>query len=625
MTWQYTPYMLPSVIAVAMSLSVTLVAWRRRQAPGAVPLVLLASVLSVWSFGNVLELSGADIPTKFFWMQVEHIGVAGVGLLWLIFALDYTGRQRWLTRPRLVLLAIVPLLTIAFAFSNSLHGWMWRYVGLDNSGPFLALDLEFGPWWWVNVAYGYPLILAGATMFVHMLVRSPHLYRRQIAAVLLGILAPWVSNAMFVLGINPIPHLDFTPFAFSLGALCFGWAFFRFRMLDIAPVARDAVIESMSDGMIVLDMQNRIVDLNPAAEAILGFPSSQAIGQSIKLVLSDSPELVERYRHVMVAQDEIALGQGESKREYDLRISPLNDRRGRASGRVVVLRDITERKQAEQALSESRYQLEASYQRELEIAHQIQTSLLPASAPDVQGLDIAGFSQPARQTGGDFYNYFAFGQDRIGIAVGDVSGKGTQAALMMALSVGLLTTEVRRELAPAALLAALNVELQEHTRRNKMNTAMCYLTLERSGTVWDLCAANAGGIAPLARRVGGQLEWLNVSGLPLGILALSTMPSSTMPSSTMPSSTMGNVQAYVELRQVLTPGDVLILISDGIVEAMNAARELYGFERFATRVSGAPGGSTAHQIRDWILADVSAFVDHAEQQDDITLVVVAVK
>jgi PAS domain S-box-containing protein len=609
MTWQYTPYMLPSVIAVAMSLSVMVVAWRRRQAPGALPLVLLALLLSVWSFGNILELSGADVATKFFWMQVEHIGVASVAPMWLIFALDYTGRQRWLTRPRLVLLAIVPLLTIAFAFSNSLHGWMWRYVGLDSSGPFLALDLEFGPWWWVNVVYGYPLILAGAALFVHMLVRSPHLYRRQIAAVLLAIVAPWVSNAMFVLGINPIPHLDFTPFAFSLGALCFGWAFFRFRMLDITPVAREAVIESMSDGMIVLDMQNRIVDLNPAGEAIIGFPSSQAIGQSIELILSDSPDVVERYRHVMGIQDEIALGQGEDKREYDLRISPLADHRGRASGRVIILRDITERKQAEQALSESRRQLEASYQRELEIAHQIQTSLLPANAPEVQGLDIAGFSQPARQTGGDFYNYFVFGQDRIGIAVGDVSGKGTQAALMMALSVGLLTTEVRRELAPAALLAVLNIEFLEHTRRNKMNTALCYMSLERDGASWKLCAANAGGVAPLVHHADGQLEWLDVGGLPLG--------------------TMRGGKAYTELRHTLAPGDTLVLISDGIVEAMNAARDLYGFERLAARVSHAPrplseGGSTAQHIRDWILADVSAFAGTAEQQDDITLVVVAV-
>ena len=119
---------------------------------------------------------------------------------------------------------------------------------------------------------------------------------------------------------------------------------------------------------------------------------------------------------------------------------------------------------------------------------------------------------------GDFYNYFVFNRQHVGVAVGDVSGKGMQAALMMALSVGLLTTKLHKEMLPADLLSALNTELQPHTSRNWMNTAFSYVMLKPSTQhKWNLCVANAGMVAPLIRRQNGQVEWLNVSGLPLGM------------------------------------------------------------------------------------------------------------
>ena len=144
-------------------------------------------------------------------------------------------------------------------------------------------------------------------------------------------------------------------------------------------------------------------------------------------------------------------------------------------------------------------------ERELLTAQEIKKSLLPHDVPEIPGLEIAGFSQPAREVGGDFFNVFVFDRQHLSIAVGDVSGKGMEAALMMALSFGLLTTEVRRVISPSALMNTLNREFRPHTKHNKMNTARGYLALTApNGTTngrWTLQAVNAGLIrSPCGRR-----------------------------------------------------------------------------------------------------------------------------
>ena len=250
-------------------------------------------------------------------------------------------------------------------------------------------------------------------------------------------------------------------------------------------------------------------------------------------------------------------------------------------------------------LAQERTRLE----EELETARQIQISLFPSTSPNIPGLDIAGVSYPARKVGGDFYNYFAVDQTHIGIAVGDVSGKGLQAALMMALSFGLISIEARRENTPSTLLSKLNADLRPHTQRNKKNTAISYLAGEYlydgNEGAWTIHVANAGMIAPLLRRRDGSLAWIEVSGLPLGMVS--------------------GVK-YVEREERLRQGDLLILSSDGLVEAMNAEGELYGFERFETALASAPTDS-AHAVQDYLLADIRRFLGNMELRDDLTLVV----
>jgi len=303
-----------------------------------------------WSLGNVLEMGSTELSTKLFWTNAEYLGIVALPVMWLFFGLHYTGQERWLTRRNLALVAIVPLITLLLVWSNGLHGLMWHHISLDTSGPFSSVVKTYGTWFWVHTAYSYLLLLLGTVVLVHALIRRPRLYHGQAMTLLISALVPWLGNASYISGLTVMPHLDVTPYAFALSGLAIAWGLFRFRLLEIIPVAHETIVEGMRDSVIVLDERNRIVDLNLAAQRIIGHPAAEAIGQPAARMLSGQTDLVGRYRDVPEAHEEIILGQGKTQCAYDLRISPLRDHRGRIAARLVILRDITDRKRAERLL-----------------------------------------------------------------------------------------------------------------------------------------------------------------------------------------------------------------------------------------------------------------------------------
>jgi PAS domain S-box-containing protein len=335
--------------------------------------------IAEWSLGYVLELGSVDLSAKIFWGKVQYVGIALVPVAWLVFALKFTDQEKWLTRRKLSLLTILPLVTLLLMWTTERHGLMWRQVRMDFSGPFPALDISYGSWFWVHVTFSYLMLLLGSYFLISLWLRSPHLYRLQSGALLLGAMAPWIGNGLYIFRLLPVPNLDLTPFAFAISGLTMGWSLFRFRLFDIVPVARRVIVDNMGDGVIVLDLQNRIVDLNPAAQRIIHASSTEAIGRTGTQVLSYWPHLINHYRNIINGRAEVVLGTEENQRYFDMRVSPLYDRHQNLSGRLIVLRDITELKQTEKALAEAHEQaVEASrLKSELlaRVSHELRTPL----------------------------------------------------------------------------------------------------------------------------------------------------------------------------------------------------------------------------------------------------------
>ncbi len=369
MHWQYTPYILPLIITAAISAGTASVVWRRRHVSGSLPLLLMMLAIFDWSLGNVLELASTELSAKLFWVNIEYLGIVMIPVMWLAFAFEYSGREKWLTYRNFALLAIVPFVTLLLVWTNGFHGLVRYNIKLDTSGPFPVVTKIYGLWFWVMVTYSYALYFLGTFTLIRAFFRPPRLYREQIIVLLIGALIPFAGNVLYIFGLSPIARFDITPCAFGLSGLIAAWALFHLRLLDVMPMAREAIIEGMGEGVIVLDVENRIVDLNPAAQHIIGLTASQSIGQPVTQILSDQPNLIEQDHYVKEAQVEIVLGKGEALRCYDLHISPLYDRRGHLASRLFVLHEITEQKRAEAALRESKQKIENLHEiaRDLEI------------------------------------------------------------------------------------------------------------------------------------------------------------------------------------------------------------------------------------------------------------------
>jgi PAS domain S-box-containing protein len=345
MDWQPTPYVIPLLLAAALSIGLAVFVAHRRRAPGSVPFIWLMVGVSVWSLGYAVELASTDLQVQLLCTRIQYLGIVSVPVTWFLFVQRYAGHDRWTRRPNVLLLFIVPALTVLLVWTDRFHSLVYAQVRSDASGPFVMLDVTYGPWFMVHTVYSYSLLILGTARLIQVVLPSPRPYRGQAVALLVAAFFPWLGNALHIARLGPFPGLDLTPFAFALTGLMAARALRRFRLLDIVPVARNAVIECMDDALIVLDEQSRVVDLNPAAVGILGRRASEMVGLPADQAFAPWAHFVERYRGVTEAQDEIILG--EDGRHFDLRLSPVRDHSGRLTGKLVVLRDITERIRSE--------------------------------------------------------------------------------------------------------------------------------------------------------------------------------------------------------------------------------------------------------------------------------------
>lgn len=317
--------------------------------------------------------------SKLFWAKMGYLGIVTVPVAWFIFALQYTNRAGGLARRWLLMFCIIPLITLLLVFTNEAHGLIWSEVGMDSSGVIPVLDTIHGAWFWVHSAYSYVLIIAGAVLLVQQFVRYPRAYRRQYASLVAGATLPLVANAIFLTNVLPIPRLDYTTFAFALSALLMANAIFRYHLFDIVPVARRTAVDNMREGLLVLDLQNRVIDINPAALKIFRRSASEMIGQSLQLFLQNQPTIMDDFREITDTETEVAVTIEGERRYFAVQISPLRDGRDRLNGRLITFHDVTTRKLTEQELARARDEaLEVSrFKSELlaRVSHELRTPL----------------------------------------------------------------------------------------------------------------------------------------------------------------------------------------------------------------------------------------------------------
>lgn len=357
MAWQFPPFLLlHTVVCLAMAwIGVT--AYRNREIAGSGPLFLLAAAVAVWTIGGAVHIARTDFLGQVVFGNLTYLPIALVPVLLVYFAEAYTGRRTPLTRHGPLPLLVVPAVTQVVVWTNPLHGLFFASREITQSGSLVTLTVEWGVWFWVHSAYSYALVAVASYYLLRTLVISEDVYSWQAAAILIGVFAPWASNALYIFGVLQGP-VDTTPLAFSVTVVAFLVAIYRHRLLQLVPVARELareeLMDSLGEGVFVLDERGQIVDCNQRALGLVGGERRVLVGEGLSTV---APDLATELDELdgdggdEPCRTEVSLRRDGTLRYYDVRVTGLHRGSGVLSGRLVSLRDVTERRQREQRLN----------------------------------------------------------------------------------------------------------------------------------------------------------------------------------------------------------------------------------------------------------------------------------
>ncbi len=367
-TYQYTPYIWPMLASPALLLVLAGYAWRHRSVPGAAPFVALVSGIVPWAVGAALEVAAVEPAAKIFWYKFQSVWQLPAATATLWFALDYADLGRFLTRGVAALLTIPPVITLVLVLTASRNGLLCADFVLQGD-----VRCVIGPAGWILAAYGFALAVAGSLVFLWLFVRSPR-HRWPAALCLCGHVVVRVSYLFDTVYANPVAPMHATILGSVFTAATYAVALIGFRLFELMPVARWTLIEQMGEGVLVLDPDQRFVDLNPAAERILGVPAQAARRRVARDLLPSLASAAPLSEDGATTPPEIRLGVGSAQRQYAPQVSILRHRGGFRLGYLIVLHDVTDQREAEARNVESQRAL-ATLQERDRVARELHDSL----------------------------------------------------------------------------------------------------------------------------------------------------------------------------------------------------------------------------------------------------------
>ncbi|MGE5251163.1 MAG: histidine kinase N-terminal 7TM domain-containing protein [Bacteroidota bacterium] len=348
--YAYTPQIWPPAFTALVLIALAFYSWHHRNVPGTLPFAFALLFAALWMAGISLEIAAVDASAKIFWAEFQAVWLLPTATTVICFLLEYAWPGHWLTRRNLVLLSIPCLLAFGLILTNDLHHLVWQGFVLD--GEVIPLN---GPGNWIFLVYAYGLGLLNLVVLAWLFIRSPQ-HRVPAALILVGQIGVRVAYGLGIVGVIHT-NLPIEVIAFWFQIPMYVIALFGFRFLNPIPLARQTVIEQLRDGMIVVDPQGQVASLNPAAEQILQTPAKMAKGRAVGDLLPVNVEEMLEAPEETEIEFTLRVEQGDSRpplRYCTLEISKLKDWRGMEAGSLLLLRDVTSRKQAEAALNETR-------------------------------------------------------------------------------------------------------------------------------------------------------------------------------------------------------------------------------------------------------------------------------
>jgi len=339
--------MVYALSAILLGISITFAGYalvtffRSGKTPLGTVLALLLVTLSVYSGGYAGEILSPTIDAKLFWSAVQYLGIPFIPTCWIVFTARYVDARKLYRRSTVLALLALSAVTVFAAFTDTFLHLRYASVGIDPTGIIPVLSFTRGPIYWIHTAYAFVALTIGSALLVRGLFTTPRYFRAQHLLMLAGTAIPWINYIFYLYGVD-FRGIDTVPFSMFLAATCCGLATVRYRMLDVIPIARSIVFETMSDGVIVIDERGRIADFNKSALTVFPELGQNSISADAKKVLARHEILCQNMDARVDSDFPFAVGFGDTSRRYICRVTFIKDPKGTPLGRIVLFKDNTE-------------------------------------------------------------------------------------------------------------------------------------------------------------------------------------------------------------------------------------------------------------------------------------------
>jgi PAS domain S-box-containing protein len=335
-------------MAVAVSIGTILILWKFGKSPEVKYLILVEILAAIWAMTYGIEFLKDDLETKKFWSRLSYLGISFLPVCYFFFTTSFSQKRNILTPGIMALLLILPFLTVPVAMTDEYHHLLWKNVTLHAETKML--DISHGSWFWIFWIYSIALIVAGLFNLFRSLYHFTAYYRSQVGTLMIATMIPLVGNLMYVTGLNPLPGFDWTPVLFIFTGLVITFGVMKYRMFDLVPFARNKLIDTMSDGVIVINSEGFVEDYNPAVTKIFKLEADDIRRKRFNSAFKEYATLVEAIAEGTCNITDITLDNAEGHKYYQARITRIFDRNLKLSGRLVQINDVTSLKQTESRL-----------------------------------------------------------------------------------------------------------------------------------------------------------------------------------------------------------------------------------------------------------------------------------
>jgi hypothetical protein len=317
--------------------------------PVQLPFEILMYFCVVWTVTFALDISSDSLAFKIILMKIRFLTIPFISLSLMLIAILFSGHGTWLTKRRMALLLIIPIITVFLALTTEYSTvFRYNYTLVQTAGGFSVLGFANGIWTrGIYLPFNYLEEAVTLLLLLKVIFGGQGLYARQALLFFIAVMIPVIADILFFFGITPVKNYNIVPRTFAFTGILLAIALFQYRFIDIVPVARNTLFERMSDPMLVIDREGRLADFNPAAEKALGLCRATNLGKRAVDALHEHEELCACIEETHPDCRTITIGAGVAASLFDISIEKMASGAGALPEKLVLLRDVTDYRRME--------------------------------------------------------------------------------------------------------------------------------------------------------------------------------------------------------------------------------------------------------------------------------------